>query len=447
MSKAERNYCVTRKELLAIVASVKHFHHYLYGAKFLIRTDHGALRWLTNFKNPEGQLARWLETLSIYHYEIQHRPGRLHGNADAMSRRPCTDCRFCTNSEAKEEVAKTETGNIFAITNAPATLSDSDATGSQSEVVNQNEVSPWYHKHTQAELREMQLNDNDIGPILLWKDVQESRPDWAQVSPGSPALKNYWGQWDRLKRKEGVLYRELESDSGNSVMLQLIVPKKLQQEILTQAHNHRLSGHLMAKKTLGRIRDKFYWSGYRRSVENWCRGCDQCASRKGPSKKFNAELKQYGSGHTMQRCAMDIMGPLPKSTRGNRYVLVIADYFTKWTEAYPMADMEAETVARLLVEQFICRYGVPDELHTDQGRQFESELFQHMCRLLDINKTRTTPFHPQSDGMVERFNRTLAEMLSAVVAKDQLDWDSWIPYVLMAYVRQNMKALGSPRLN
>ncbi|PIK44770.1 hypothetical protein BSL78_18375 [Apostichopus japonicus] len=112
-----------------------------------------------------------------------------------------------------------------------------------------------------------------------------------------------------------------------------------------------------------------------------------------------------------------------------------------------MADMEAETVARLLVEQFICRYGVPDELHTDQGRQFESELFQHMCRLLDINKTRTTPFHPQSDGMVERFNRTLAEMLSAVVAKDQLDWDSWIPYVLMAYVRQNMKALGSPRLN
>ena len=75
MSKAERKYCVTRKELLAIVASVKHFHHYLYGPKFLIRTDHGAFRWLTNFKNPEGQLARWLETLSIYHYEIQHCPG------------------------------------------------------------------------------------------------------------------------------------------------------------------------------------------------------------------------------------------------------------------------------------------------------------------------------------------------------------------------------------
>ncbi|PIK45091.1 Retrovirus-related Pol polyprotein from transposon [Apostichopus japonicus] len=181
----------------------------------------------------------------------------------------------------------------------------------------------------------------------------------------------------------------------------------------------------MAKKTLGRIRDKFYWSGYRRSVENWCRGCDQCASRKGPSKKFNAELKQYGSGHSMQRCAMDIMGPLPKSTRGNRYVLVIVTILLNG-EAYPMADMEAETVARLLVEQFICRYGVPMN-YTPTRAGNSSRSYLHMCRLLDINKTRTTPFHPQSDGMVERFNRTLAEMLSAVVAKDQLDWDSWIP--------------------
>ncbi|PIK55614.1 Retrovirus-related Pol polyprotein from transposon [Apostichopus japonicus] len=90
-SKAERRYCVTRKELYAIVASIKHFHHYLYGAEFLVRTDHGALRWLLNFKQPEGQIARWLEMLGTYNYEIQHRPGSKHGNADALSRRPCVD--------------------------------------------------------------------------------------------------------------------------------------------------------------------------------------------------------------------------------------------------------------------------------------------------------------------------------------------------------------------
>ena len=93
----------------------------------------------------------------------------------------------------------------------------------------------------------------------------------------------------------------------------------------------------------------------------------------------------------------------------------------------------AETVAAVLVEEFICRFGIPVQIHTDQGRNFESNLFKEVCRLLDIDKTRTTPFHPQSDGMVERFNRTLQAMLSKVVSPDQRDWDKWLPYVMMAY--------------
>ncbi|PIK57505.1 Retrovirus-related Pol polyprotein from transposon [Apostichopus japonicus] len=288
----------------------------------------------------------------------------------------------------------------------------------------------------------MQIDDSDIGPILLWKEVQDSRPNWEQITAGSPALKNYWSQWDRLLLKGGVLYRKFETDAGDSELHQLVVPKEIQEEILDKSHNHRLSGHFMAKKTLKRIRELYYWSGYRGHVEKWCKSCDACASRKGPRKKANASLKQYGAGHVLQRCAMDIMGPLPVSSRGNRYVVVIADYFTKWTEAFAIADMEAETVARVLVEEFICRFGVPEELHTDQGRQFESELFQHMCRLLDIHKTRTTPFHPQSDGMVERFNRTLEDMLSLVVSENQKDWDAWLPYLLMAYRSAEHESTG-----
>lgn len=104
-SKCERNYCVTRKELLAIVNAIKNFHHYLYGRPFVVRTDHGSLRWLINFKNPEGQLARWLETLSAYDYIIMHRPGHTHSNADALSRRPCLEnCSHCSKSEVKDKV-------------------------------------------------------------------------------------------------------------------------------------------------------------------------------------------------------------------------------------------------------------------------------------------------------------------------------------------------------
>ena len=100
-SRSERAYCVTRKELLSVISTVKHFHHYLYGRKFTIRTDHASLIWLTNFKNLEGQLCRWINILENYDYEIVHRPGRVHNNADALSRRPCYDknCVYCDRVE------------------------------------------------------------------------------------------------------------------------------------------------------------------------------------------------------------------------------------------------------------------------------------------------------------------------------------------------------------
>ena len=99
---------------------------------------------------------------------------------------------------------------------------------------------------------------------------------------------------------------------------------------------------------------------------------------------------------------MDIVGPFPKSANGNKYILVVSDYFTRWTEALPIPNQEALTVARVFVNEYVCRYDVPVQLHTDQGRNFESKLIEEMCKILEINKTRTSPYHPQSDGMVER---------------------------------------------
>lgn len=103
LNKTERKYCVTRRELLGVIKAIKHFHHYLYGVHFLVRTDHASLNWLLRFKNPEGQIARWLEFLSMYDFEIQHRPGKQHTNADGLSRRPCQPCDYCSNQERKDD--------------------------------------------------------------------------------------------------------------------------------------------------------------------------------------------------------------------------------------------------------------------------------------------------------------------------------------------------------
>ena len=144
-------------------------------------------------------------------------------------------------------------------------------------------------------------------------------------------------------------------------------------------------------------------------------------------------MAQHLAGAPMERIAVDVLGPLPVSDSGNKYLLVIMDYFSKWPEVHPMPNQEAITVADILVTEVVSRFGVPVSIHSDQGRNFESLLIAEMCSLLGVEKTRTTPLHPESDGMVERFNRTLEAQLSMFVDKNHRDWDTLVPLMMMAY--------------
>ena len=130
-------------------------------------------------------------------------------------------------------------------------------------------------------------------------------------------------------------------------------------------------------------------------VKTWIKECDVCSSRKGPRNKQKAPLQLYTVGAPMERIAIDIMGPLPVSKNGNKYLLVTMDYFSKWPEVYPLPNQEARTVATVLVREFFCRFGIPMELHSDQGRNFESLLMKKVCAILGIHKTRTTPYYPR----------------------------------------------------
>ena len=170
------------------------------------------------------------------------------------------------------------------------------------------------------------------------------------------------------------------------------------------------------------MRQRFYWPNLQNDVRLYVAGCEKCVTRKSPIPTRKAPMQITRSGFPMERIGIDILGQLPETGNGNKYILVVSDYYTKWTESFAMSNMEASTVAKILVEEVIARYGVPNSIHSDQGSQFEASLFSQMCELLQIGKTRTTPYHPKSDGMVERFNKTLASMLRMFVDENQRDW-------------------------
>ena len=410
LTKPERQYCTTRREMLALVWAVQHFKPYLWGRPFVVRTDHSALQWLRNFKDPQGQVARWLEILSEYDFKVQHRPGVKHGNADPLPRLPCKQCGL------SELPGMGDVGLVNLVT--------------------------WFPALSSSEQRQLQQSDKELKQVLAWMEKDQCPALFPKNS--GYWVQTLWSQRDHLVVKDGVLFREWEDvpGKGRNKCLQFVIPQDMVRSILQQFHDAPSGSHLSVAKTLNKISSRFYWPGQRRDVVNWCKSCELCAAHKSPPRKRKAKLQTELSSHPFQRVAMDILGPLPQSVRGSKYILVIGDYFTKWIEAVAIPNMEAVTVAEAFVFQFVSRVGVPDFLHTDQGRNFESALLKAVCTLLGVSKTRTSPYHPQSGGLIERFNRTLLSLLSMATKQDEHNWDLHLPLVMLAYRTSVQESAG-----
>ena len=401
LSKPERRYCVTRRELLAVVTFTRQYRWYLMGRRFLLRTDHGSLTWLPNFREPEGQLARWLERLQELDFEIVHRRGKKHINADALSRLPCQQCgRDNHDLEAEKQVS--------AVTVCPPDP-------------------PPIHK-----LREAQLAESTLGRILRGKEAGE-KPAAEEMGRASLSSCRLLQLWDQLLVHDGILCRRFEPPDGREPITQFVIPEELRAEVLADLHEGAMGGHLGVDKTLSRLKERCYWPGHYNDVQDWCGSCSACASRKNPSPKARAPLMSIKTGYPLQIVAMDIVGPFPESQAGNTHILVVADYFTRWMEAYPFPNQEAATVVKKLVDEFFFRFSPPEQLHSDQGRNFESDTIAEVCKFLGVLKTRTTPYHPQSDGLVERFNRTLLNMLATAVQEKPFDWENHLCRLCIAY--------------
>ena len=238
-----------------------------------------------------------------------------------------------------------------------------------------------------------------------------------------------WGQYERLLLKDEVLYRRWLDEKTGYESLQLRVPQQLKGDVPQELHDQ--CGHLSVRKTTDGVQKRFYWVGHTADIELYCRTCHTSGSRNGPIPQTRAPMQSIKTGYPLERIEIDILGPLPETDRGNKFVAVVVDMYTKWPEAYALPDQETCTVAQAVMDNFVCRFGFPRGVLSDQGRNFESRTFRGLCSLIESVKQRTTPYHPQCDGGSERLIRTVTSVISKI-AEEQKEWDQYLPKVLLA---------------
>ena len=387
-SPEESNYCVTRKELLAIVKALKHFRPQLYGRKFDIRTDHASLVWLLKTPQPTGQLARWLEILSEFDFVLMHRPGRKHNNADGLSRQICQDCKQCARMFPE----------IPVINNCDVGIPE-------------------------VEISKEQLADVHIRPVI--EALQQSHP--MDDRTASRETKSLWIRRDRLQvSSSGVLSIRLPVNKRTLAVT--VCPGDRRKAVIEAMHQQ---AHLGFNKTLAAVRQRWFWPGMTGDIRRLIANCTNCQQAKvGKHRHFHPN-NHLNAGRPWQIVAVDLCGPFPETTRGNTQILVLADHFTRWYDAIPIADGRACTVAKVLDERVFSYFGIPETLHSDQGAQFQSQLLKECCRLWNCEKTKSAPYHPQGNSIVERLNRTLGNSLRALLSGvEHQDWDELLPQIM-----------------
>ena len=231
---------------------------------------------------------------------------------------------------------------------------------------------------------------------------------------------------------------------SNTTQKQLVVPQGLRETVLEQLHDSKLSGgHFAFKKTLDRARQRFWWPNMRKDIKRKCETCTLYQARSTAGKKRIAPLQTINVGIRFSKVAADILGPVtPAGTSGTKYILVLTDYFTKYVVCVPLERTTAEDVARAIVEKWVLTLGAPDCLHTDQGANFCSELLKEVSNIFGIEKTRTSSYHPQGNGMVERHNRVVADVICKNCANNPSTWDQMIPYLNFVYNTTVHKTTG-----
>ena len=367
MNKHELGYCITRKELLAIYYFTQHFKHYLYGKKFLLRTDHKAITFMMTTKNPiTPQFQTWINFLSGLDMTMEYRKGEKHSNADAMSRNSCEMCVQCQtmHEEAKKGKVKTR---ILAL--------DDESKGFK-----------WQ-------------KDND--------EIKQIRSD---IRTG--------------KTKKWLLKDDIVTTMDNKYW----IPKGKRTEFVEEIH--KMLCHAGSKKVYNYLKDDFDMEDMRKTVKEIVQSCMNCQKRKTLTTKTKEKHIKQSADEPFQKIYMDFCGPFKRNINGCQYILAIIDQFSRYISLNAVAHQDEKTVRKVLLDKWIWKYGPPKEIHVDRGKTFESALFKETANRFKAEIVYSSPYHHNTNGIVERQFRTIRDAMN-IRMKDEVhkDWTEILPEI------------------
>lgn len=367
LTQQERKFSTTEKECLAVLWAIEKLRPYVEGSHFTVITDHYSLVWLNNLKSPSGRLARWAIRLQQYRYTIKHRKGKDHVVPDGLSR------------------------------SVPVIV---DAINDNRDV---QVVDAWYENlKANVRLKSQKFPLYRIEGGKLFKKIRISKPSCFGLSDGAD-------DW------------------------RIVLPKHERLAVLRQFHDAADSGgHLGVTKTVSRITKQYYWPKLRYDVQKYIRGCKICQQTK-PEQRASPGIMRGNIGAKVpwEEISIDLMGPLPRSSRGFAYIFVVYDLFSKFPVCFPLRQATAASVVRCLEEGIFLTYGVPRKIISDNGVQFRSNAYSKLLKTYKV-MSKFTPFYHAQANPTERVNRTLKTMLIAYVNDNHRKWDLYLNKIVCA---------------
>ncbi|XP_062524529.1 uncharacterized protein LOC134198871 [Bombyx mori] len=388
LTAAERNYSTTEREALAVVWAVERFRPYLDGQPIIIGSDHQPLRWLLSLKSPAGRLVRWALKLQEFDIRFEYTPGKANVVADTLSRPICSN----------------ETQNNCGICSVICDLPTKSPT----------------------QLRQDQFTDPEIQKIVT------------ELEGVDELAAKRWSERGFLM-EQGVLYR-FNPDSDAEAP-QLVIPAHQVTDILKELHDAPTAGHAGIDRTYQQVSRLFYFTGMRRIITDYVKACIHCQRYKAANTKPPGLLQTPVMNQRNEVLAVDLFGPLPPGKQGERWILLIEDTATRWTELFPLKEATAEACAHVLIEEYFMRFGLPRRLVSDNGVQFISAVMRQCMSILGIKQNLIPLYHPEANP-AERKNRDLKTLLAQLVECDHTSWPNMLPVIRFALNNAKCRTTG-----